>query len=53
MSDRPRNPEELQLESYELETSEITQTHRTDLRTRPPDVFQDESKTDWSQLNWN
>lgn len=31
--------EELYLESYELETTELTPTHRTDLRTEPPDVY--------------
>lgn len=42
----------LHLESYQLETSEITQIYRTDLRTRPPDVFFDYSHLDWSRLNW-
>lgn len=43
---------DLYLESYELETTEITDTYRVDLRTQPPDIFEDLSNTNWSRLSW-
>lgn len=43
-------PEDLHLVAYQLETTELTPTYRCDLRTQPPDLFVDESTTDWSRL---
>ena len=31
----------------------LTPTYRADLRTTRPDVFVDESATDWSSLGWD
>lgn len=38
--------------NFELETTAILPTYRADLRTSPPDVFVDETATDWSRLTW-
>lgn len=46
------NPVNLILEAYELETTELTPTHRKDLRTYPPDVFVKLPETKWSNLDW-
>ena len=35
-----------------LETTFLEQTYRVDLRTGLPDLFVDESETDWSHLSW-
>ncbi|RMH80226.1 MAG: class I SAM-dependent methyltransferase [Calditrichaeota bacterium] len=36
-----------------LETTQVLPSHRLDLRTTPPDVFKDESATDWFRLRWS
>lgn len=39
--------------AHELETTEIFPTYRADLRTSQPDVFVDESTTEWKTLTWD
>ncbi len=46
------NINDLYLESYELETTELTPIYRTDLRTQPPDIYVEQSNIDWSRLSW-
>lgn len=46
------HPDDLHLVAYQLETTELTPTYRCDLRTQPPDLFVDESATDWSKCFW-
>jgi len=52
MNNHSSKLDDLYLESYELDTSELTPTYRSDLRTRPPDIFIDDSNHDWSKLSW-
>ncbi len=52
MNNHTSRLDDLYLESYELDTSELTPTYRSDLRTRPPDIFIDDSNHDWSKLSW-
>ena len=52
MSKKFEKFENLFLETYELETTEITQTYRTELRTSPPDVFKTEDTSNWRALRW-
>ncbi len=40
------------LPAYELESTGLAPTYRYDLRTTPPDVFEDVSLTDWEGLSW-
>lgn len=53
MSERRKiNIDDIVIDEYELETTEITQTYRVELRTQPPDVLEDYSDTDWKSLRW-
>ena len=38
---------------FQLETTGHTSNYRYDLRTTPPDLFEDLSHTDWAKLSWN
>ena len=38
--------------AYEIGTTGLAPTYRYDLRTTPPDIFEDISETDWAGLAW-
>lgn len=52
MAKKIENIENLFFETYELETTEITKTYRTDLRTTQPDVFKTANSIKWRTLKW-
>ncbi len=47
----PKTPARYQ--PLDIGSTFLEATYRADLRTTPPDVFEDISRTDWNQLDWS